>query len=98
MGDANAKIGRQTIHHPTIGKYSFHETTNENVLRLIEFAAGRQMAIRSTYFMHNPGILKIDALSTKSIMIDGRHFSDIIDVKAQRGANIDSDHILDVLT
>jgi hypothetical protein len=31
-------------------------------------------------------------------MIDGRHFSDLIDVKAQRGANIDSDHILLVIT
>jgi hypothetical protein len=30
-------------------------------------------------------------------MIDGRHFSDIIDVKGQRGANIDSD-ILVVIT
>jgi hypothetical protein len=31
-------------------------------------------------------------------MIDGRHFSDDIDLKAQRGANIDSDHILVVIT
>jgi hypothetical protein len=51
MEDANAKIGREIIHHPTIGKYSLHETTNEN-LRLVDFAAGRQMAIRSTIFMH----------------------------------------------
>jgi hypothetical protein len=31
-------------------------------------------------------------------MVDGRHFSDIFDVKAQRGANTDSDHILVVIT
>jgi hypothetical protein len=52
MGDTHAKIVRETSRHLTIGKYSLHETTNENGYRLIDFAAGRQMAMRSTYFMH----------------------------------------------
>jgi hypothetical protein len=52
MGDANAKVGRQTVHQPTIGKQSLHESTNANGLRLVDFAAGRQMAINSMYFMH----------------------------------------------
>jgi hypothetical protein len=52
MGDANAKVGRNTIHQPTIGKHSLHESTNENGLGLVDFAADRQMAIQSTYFMH----------------------------------------------
>jgi hypothetical protein len=41
-----------TVHQPTIGKYSLYESTNENGLRLVDFVAGRQMAIKNTYFMH----------------------------------------------
>jgi hypothetical protein len=52
MGDANAKVGRETLHQPTISKHSLHESTNKNGLRLVDFAAGRQIAIKSTYFTH----------------------------------------------
>jgi hypothetical protein len=52
MEDANAKVERETAHQPTIGKHSLHESTFENGLRLVDFAAGRQMTIKSTYFMH----------------------------------------------
>jgi hypothetical protein len=89
MGDVNAKVGRDTVHQPTIGKHSLHESTHENGLRLVDFAAGRQMAIKSTYFMHKRIHLQPD-----HYLIDGRHFSDVIDVMARRGANIDSNHML----
>jgi hypothetical protein len=76
------------------------KTTNENGLRLIDFAGGRQMTIESTFFMHKKIHL---ALSSRPhqighCMVEGRHFSDVIDVKAQRGANIDLDHIFVVIT
>ena len=104
MGDANAKVGREAVYQPTIGRYSVHESTNENGLRLIDFAAGRQMAIKSTYFIHKRIHLETwhspDGRTRNQIdhcLIDGRHFSDVIDVKARRGANVDSDHMLVVI-
>jgi hypothetical protein len=89
MVDPNAKVGRETVHQPTIGKHSLHESTNENGLRLVDFAAGRKMAIKGTYFMH-----KRIHLQNHYCLIDGRHFSDVIDVMARSGANIDSDYML----
>jgi hypothetical protein len=101
MGDANTKVGGETVHQPTIGKHSLHESTNENSLRLVDFAAGRQMAIKSTYFMHKRIHLQIwhspDGHTFNHIdhcLIDGRHFSEVVYVMAW---NIDSDHMLVVI-
>jgi hypothetical protein len=58
MGDANAKVGRETVHQPTIGKHSLHESTNENGLILVDFVAGRQMA---TSQMDTPSTRSITA-------------------------------------
>jgi hypothetical protein len=87
-----------------IGKHSLHESTNENGLRLVDFAAGRQMAIKSTYFMHKRIHLQTwhspDGHTFNQIdhcLIDGRHFSDVIDVMARRGANIASDQMLVII-
>ncbi|XP_053661567.1 uncharacterized protein LOC128710733 [Anopheles marshallii] len=58
------------------------------------------MIIRSTYFQHKPRFSYTwrSPQNTYSqidhVLIDGRHFSDIIDVKTLRGANVDSDHFL----
>jgi hypothetical protein len=82
IGGANANVGRETVHKPTIGKHSLHESINENDLRLIDLAAGRQMAILSTYFMlkqihlqtwHAPDGQTFNQID--HCLIDGRHFS-----------------------
>jgi hypothetical protein len=52
MEDANAKVGRETVHQLPIGKHGLHISANENGLRLVDFAAGWQMTTKSTYFMH----------------------------------------------
>lgn len=101
IGDANAQIGKEDFFRPVIGTESLHSVTNDNGLRLVTFAAARGMAISSTYFArknirkhtwrHPSG----DACSQiDHVLVDGRHFSDVIDVRTFRGPNIDSDHYL----
>lgn len=101
LGDFNAKIGREVYYRPTIGKHSLHEDSNENGSLVIDFAASRNMVVSSTYFEHK-NIHKATWESpdgrTKNqidhVLIDGRHFSNVMDVRSCRGPNIDSDHYL----
>lgn len=50
--DSSAKVGRETIHQLIISELSLYESTIENYLSLIDFAAIRQMAIKSMYFVN----------------------------------------------
>jgi hypothetical protein len=52
------KEAGEAVHQPTIRKHSLHDSTNENGLRLVYFAVGSQMAIKS-YVLHahtNPSL------------------------------------------
>lgn len=106
IGDLNAKVGREEIFRPTIGKFSMHMDTNENGLRLISFAAAHNMEISSTFFQHKTSH-KITWLSPGSnrgaqidhLLVDKRHATDIMDVRTFHctDRNIphhDSDHLL----
>ena len=105
LGDMNAKIGKENEYKPCIGKYSLHENSNDNGIRLIHFSSSRNMVVGSSIFNHRD----IHKMTWKSpdgntvnqidhILIDARHFSNLIDVRSYRGANIDSDHYLVVAT
>jgi exonuclease III len=52
MGDLNAKIGKEELFRPTIGGYSKHSESNDNGLRIIDFAIEKGMKVSSTYFPH----------------------------------------------
>jgi exonuclease III len=88
IGDLNAKVGREEIFRPTIGKFSMHRETNENGLRLISYAAAHNMEISSTRFRHKASH-KITWMSPGSnrgaqidhILVDKRHATDIMDVR-----------------
>ncbi|XP_038117301.1 uncharacterized protein LOC119769343 [Culex quinquefasciatus] len=98
--DDEKDVGQEEEFRPVIGKFSAHVRTNENGLRLIDFATSKNMAVRSTCFQHNlrDKYTWRSPQGTESqidhVVIDGRHFSDIIDVRTYRGANVDSDHYL----
>ncbi|XP_052903021.1 uncharacterized protein LOC128310418 [Anopheles moucheti] len=100
IGDFNAQVGREEVYKPTIGSSSTHQLTNDNRLRLVNFASSKHMTIRSTFFQHAPRFSYTwrSPQQTYSqidhVLIDGRHFSDIIDIRTYRGANVDSDHFL----
>jgi hypothetical protein len=51
LGDFNAKIGRKGIFKPTIGNESSYEISNDNGVRLVNFATSKKR-LKSTMFPH----------------------------------------------
>jgi hypothetical protein len=52
IGDMNAKVGNEQIYRPVIGKHSLHKRSNDNRMRLINFASSKNMVVGSTMFEH----------------------------------------------
>jgi hypothetical protein len=50
--DFNAKVGRGDIFKPTIGNESLHELSNDNGVRLVNFATSTNLRVKSTMFPH----------------------------------------------
>lgn len=101
IGDMNAKVGKEDIYLRTIGKHNLHEESNENETKLINFAAAKNMVVVSTCFLHksihkqtwiSPGHRAANQID--HVIIEAKHFSDVMDVGSYRGANVDSDHYL----
>jgi len=69
LGDMNAKIVRENMYRPTIGKESFHSISNDNGARLIHFAMSNGIIISSTYFQRK-NIHKHDVVMLSSRVLD----------------------------
>ena len=101
IGDMNAQVGREAMYRPVIGPNSLHIASNDNGQRCVNFAASRGMVVRSTFFprkdIHKATWRSPNQRTQNQIdhvLIDGKFFSDIINVRTYRSANIDSDHYL----
>jgi len=52
LGDFNAKVGRENIFKPTIGTESLHQDSNDNGVRIVNFATSKTLVVKSTMFPH----------------------------------------------
>jgi hypothetical protein len=52
LGDFNAKVGREDIFKPTIGNESLHKISNDNGVRLVNFATSKTTRVKSTMLPH----------------------------------------------
>jgi endonuclease/exonuclease/phosphatase family metal-dependent hydrolase len=103
LGDFNAKVGREDIFKPTIGNESSHEISNDNGVRVVNFATSKNLVVKSSMFSHR-SIHKYTWTSPDGkthnqidhIFIDRRRHSSILDIRSFRGADCDIDHYLAV--
>ena len=51
-GNLNVKVGQEEVYKSTIGSFSVHQLTNDNGLRLINFASSKHISICSTVFQY----------------------------------------------
>jgi hypothetical protein len=101
LGNVNAKVGREDIFKPTIGNESLHEISNENGIRVVNFATSKNLAVKSRMFEHD-NIHKYTWTSpdgkthnqNNHFQVDRRRHSSVLDVQSFRTADCDNDHYL----
>jgi len=101
LGDFNAKLGKENIFRATIGNHSLHDITSKNGLRLIDFASGGELIVKSTMFPRKDiykGTWKAPngryTNQIDHVLINTRFKNCLHDVKTVRGADCDSDYYL----
>jgi hypothetical protein len=53
LEDFSAKVGREDIFKLTILNQSLHEISNENGVRLVNFATSKNLTVKNTMFAHH---------------------------------------------
>jgi hypothetical protein len=101
VGDFNAKVGREDTFKPAIRNESLHQHSNDNGVRVVNFATSKNLDVKSTMFPHR-NIHKYTWTPSDGkthnqihhILIYRRWHSSILDVRSFRGADCDTDHYL----
>jgi hypothetical protein len=52
LSDFSAKVGRETVFKPTIGNESLHAISNDNGVRVVNFATSKNLVGKNTVFPH----------------------------------------------
>jgi hypothetical protein len=101
LGDFNAKVGREDISKPTIGKESLQENNNDIGVRVINLAVSKSLIVKLIMFpcriIHKFNWTSPDGKTHNQIdhiLIDRRRHSSVLDVRSFRGADCDTDHYL----
>jgi hypothetical protein len=101
LSDFNAKIGLEIIYRKITGNHSLHKNTNNNGAKLIDFAAGNSLVIKSIMLpkkdIHKYTWVFPDGRYKNQIdylLVNFRFKNSILNLKSLRGANIGSDHLL----
>jgi hypothetical protein len=87
LADLNAKEGREDIFKPIIGNESSHEISNDNGVRVVNFATSKNLVFKCTMFPHH-SIRKYNWTSPDGqmhnkighVLIDRRQHSSLLDV------------------
>jgi len=101
LGDFNAKARRENILKPIIWNDNLHQDTNDNGVRIVNFATSKNLVVKGTVFPHR-NIHKYtwtcpDGKTQNQIdhtLVDRRWHSSILYVQSFRGADCDTDHYL----
>jgi len=96
-------LRRENILEPTIGNESLHQDSNDNGVRIVNFATSKLLIVKSTIFPHRD-IHKYTWTSPDRktcnqidhILIDRRYLLSVVEVRSFSGADCDTDHYLEV--
>jgi len=89
-------VGRLNIFKPSIGNDSLHQNSNDNGVRIVNFATSKNLVVKSTKLPHrnihkyiwtSPDGKTHDQID--HILIDRRWHLSILDVPSFRGADYD---------
>jgi hypothetical protein len=68
LGDFNAKVGREDDLKPTTGNESSHEISNDNGVRVVNFATSKNLVVKSiAVFINTTRPLLMERHTTRSI-------------------------------
>jgi hypothetical protein len=96
IGDFNANVRIEDISKPTIRNVSLHKKSNDNGVRVVNFAISKNVAVKNTIFphcnIHKYTGTSADGLTHKQIghiLKDKRRCSSLLDVRSFMAAECD---------